>query len=53
MPVDLPNAVSFNDDLQLTFDTSFNGKDLLRTNLRAGNFGASVFGGEPNPLRKL
>jgi hypothetical protein len=50
MPVDLPNAVSFNTDLQLTLDTSFNGKDLLRKNLRAGNFGASIFGGEPNSL---
>jgi hypothetical protein len=49
-PVPLPNATSFNYDLQLTFDTSFNGKDLLRTNLRAGNFGSSVFGGEPHSL---
>jgi hypothetical protein len=49
-PVPLPNATTFNYDLQLTFDTSFNGKDLLRTNLRAGNFGRSVFGGEPHSL---
>jgi len=49
-PVPLPNATTFNYDLQLTFDTSFNGKDLLRTNLRAGNFGSSVFGGEPHAL---
>jgi len=49
-PVSLPNATTFNYDLQLTFDTSFNGKDLLRTNLRAGNFGDSVFGGEPHAL---
>ena len=49
-PVSLPNATTFNYDLQLTFDTSFNGKDLLRTNLRAGNFGRSVFGGEPHSL---
>jgi hypothetical protein len=49
-PVPLPNATTFNYDLQLTFDTSFNGKDLLRTNLRAGNFGRSVFGGEPHAL---
>jgi hypothetical protein len=49
-PVPLPNATTFNYDLQLTFDTSFNGKDLLRTNLRAGNFGSSVFGGEPHSL---
>jgi hypothetical protein len=49
-PVLLPNATTFNYDLQLTFDTSFNGKDLFRTNLRAGNFGSSVFGGEPHAL---
>jgi hypothetical protein len=46
----LPNATTFNYDVQLTFDTSFTGKDLLRTNLRAGNFGSSVFGGEPHSL---
>ena len=46
----LPNATTFNYDVQLTFDTSFTGKDLLRTNLRAGNFGESVFGGEPHVL---
>jgi hypothetical protein len=49
-PVPLPNATTFNYDVQLTFDTSFNGRDLLRTNLRAGNFGQSVFGGEPHAL---
>jgi hypothetical protein len=49
-PVTLPNATTFNYDLQLTLDTSFTGKDLLRTNLRAGNFGQSVFGGEPHAL---
>jgi len=49
-PVNLPNATTFNYDLQLTLDTSFTGKDLLRTNLRAGNFGKSVFGGEPHAL---
>ncbi|EHA61750.1 iron uptake porin, partial [Synechococcus sp. WH 8016] len=32
-------AVSFNYDLQITLDTSFTGKDLFRTMLRAGNFG--------------
>jgi hypothetical protein len=50
MPVPLPNTTTFNYDLQLTFDTSFNGKDLLRTTLRAGNFGSNVFGGEPHSL---
>jgi len=49
-PVPLPNGTTFNYDLQLTFDTSFTGKDLLHTNLRAGNFGRSVFGGEPHSL---
>jgi Carbohydrate-selective porin, OprB family/S-layer homology domain len=49
-PVSLPNGTTFNYDMQLTLDTSFNGKDLLRTNLRAGNFGSSVFGGEPHSL---
>ena len=33
-----------NYDVRLMFDTSFTGKDLLRTTLRAGNFGKSVFG---------
>ena len=37
--------VAFNYDVRLIFDTSFTGKDLLRTTLRAGNFGNSVFGG--------
>ena len=46
----LPNATTFSYDVQLTLDTSFTGKDLLRTNLRAGNFGDSVFGGEPHAL---
>ena len=49
-PVTLPNATTFNYDLQLTLDTSFTGKDLLRSKLRAGNFGQSVFGGEPHAL---
>jgi hypothetical protein len=38
-------ATSFNYDLKLFLDTSFTGKDLLRTVLRAGNFGDSAFGG--------
>ena len=37
-------AVAFNYDLRLDLDTSFTGKDLLRTRLRAGNFGSSPFG---------
>ncbi|MEB3349319.1 MAG: iron uptake porin, partial [Cyanobacteriota bacterium] len=35
----------FNYDLRLHLDTSFTGKDLLRTRLRAGNFGNSPYGG--------
>ncbi len=49
-PVPLPNATTFTYDVQLTLDTSFTGKDLLRTNLRAGNFGESVLGGEAHAL---
>jgi len=39
--------VTFNYDLQLNLDTSFSGKDLLRTVLRAGNFDSDrdAFGG--------
>ncbi|MBW4532262.1 MAG: iron uptake porin [Aphanothece saxicola GSE-SYN-MK-01-06B] len=37
-------ATAFNYDVQLNFDTSFTGKDLLRTRLRAGNFAQSPFG---------
>ncbi|NDF63103.1 MAG: S-layer homology domain-containing protein, partial [Synechococcaceae bacterium WBB_3_034] len=51
--VALPNATTFNYDLQLNFDTSFTGRDLLRTNLRSGNFqgdNGSVFGGNPHSL---
>jgi len=33
--------VSFNYDLRLDLNTSFTGKDLLRTRLRAGNFGTN------------
>ena len=38
------NNVTFNYDLKLDLDTSFTGKDLLRTRLRAANFQNSVFG---------
>jgi len=31
-------ATTFNYDVRLNFDTSFTGKDLLRTTLRSGNF---------------
>jgi hypothetical protein len=40
----LGEEVTFNYDVRLNFDTSFTGKDLLRTTLRAGNFADSVFG---------
>ena len=40
----LGDNVTANYDVRLNFDTSFTGKDLLRTTLRAGNFGDSVFG---------
>jgi hypothetical protein len=49
-------ATTFNYDLKLNFDTSFTGKDLLRTTLRAGNFyngnanGTNVYG---NTLAQL
>ncbi|MBM5825305.1 MAG: porin [Cyanobacteria bacterium M_surface_10_m2_119] len=35
--------VTVNYDVRLNFDTSFTGKDLLRTTLRSGNFADSVF----------
>jgi hypothetical protein len=40
-------ATTFNYDVQLNFDTSFTGKDLLRTRLRAGNFADSAYFGNP------
>ena len=36
-------ATTFNYDARLFLDTSFTGKDLLRTMLRAGNFQASAY----------
>jgi hypothetical protein len=38
-------GTTFSYDIQLSLDTSFSGKDLLRTILRAGNFADSAFGG--------
>ncbi|MEE2696126.1 MAG: iron uptake porin [Cyanobacteriota bacterium] len=39
-------ATTFNSDLQLILETSFTGKDLLITTMRAGNFGGETpFGG--------
>ena len=42
-------AVSFNYDVRLSLNTSFTGKDLLRTRLRVGNFGKSTWFGNPYP----
>ena len=39
-----PNQTTFNYDARLSFDTSFSGKDLLRTRLRTGNFSSLPFG---------
>jgi hypothetical protein len=41
----LEGATAFAYDVRLNFDTSFTGKDLLRTTLRAGNFADSPWGG--------
>ena len=38
------SEVTFNYDVRLILDTSFTGKDLLRTRLRSGNFANSIFG---------
>ena len=49
-------ATTFNYDVQLTVDTSFTGKDLLRANLRAGSFDSatnSFGGGGPSSLSVL
>jgi hypothetical protein len=51
--VALRNAVSFNYDVRLNFDTSFTGKDLLRTQLRSGNFSDSAFGASPTRQSNL
>jgi hypothetical protein len=49
-------ATTFNFDLKLNFDTSFTGKDILRTTLRSGNFDrvSNSFGGAgPSGLSQL
>lgn len=38
------DGTAFNYDVRLNFDTSFTGRDLLRTRLRAGNFSELPFG---------
>jgi len=46
-------ATTFNYDIQLNLNTSFTGKDLLTTTLRAGNFGSTPFFGAPTTLSTL
>ena len=41
---DSVTRTAFNYDVRLNFDTSFTGKDLLRTRLRSANFSADPFG---------
>ncbi|MEB3172918.1 MAG: iron uptake porin [Cyanobacteriota bacterium] len=47
------NGVSFNYDMRLNFSTSWGGKDLLYTRLRAGNFDNSAFRGTPVGMAAL
>ena len=42
---------AFNYDLRLSFDTSFTGKDLLKTRLRTGNFSSQPFGSSSSLLK--
>ena len=46
-------GTTFNYDLRLALNTSFTGKDLLFTRLRAGNFTGSGFNGTPYTLSRL
>ena len=46
-------ALTFNYDARLNLNTSFTGKDLLYTRLRAGNFANSAFAGNPYNLVAL
>ncbi|QPN70268.1 iron uptake porin [Synechococcus sp. CBW1108] len=45
------NKTTFNYDARLSFDTSFTGKDLLRTRLRSGNFNDDPFGSSGNVFK--
>ena len=40
---DISTRTAFNYDVRLNFDTSFTGKDLLRTRLRSSNFSSDPF----------
>jgi len=42
---------AFNYDLRINLDTSFTGKDLLRTRLRSGNFSSQPFGSSSSILK--
>ena len=46
-------GTTFNYDLRLNLSTSFTGKDLLFTRLRAGNYGNSAFNGSVYKLAAL
>ncbi|MEI6359724.1 MAG: iron uptake porin [Synechococcus sp. ELA619] len=46
-------GTTFNYDLRLNLSTSFTGKDLLYTRLRAGNFLGSAFAGNPYKVLTL
>jgi hypothetical protein len=52
-PTAARNAVSFNYDLRLNLNTSFTGKDLLFTRLRAGNWAGTGFSGTPVNMAAL
>ncbi|MDA0215690.1 MAG: iron uptake porin, partial [Cyanobacteria bacterium] len=49
--VEADNQVTFNYDVRLTLDTSFSGKDLLRTRLRSGNFSGDPLGSSGNVFK--
>lgn len=46
-PVSVRDALTAVYDVRLNFDTSFNGRDLLRVRLRSGNGGLSAFRSNP------
>ena len=50
----LLNALTVNQDVRLTIDTSFTGQDLFRLRLRSGDFAPSgFFSNPPTPLTRL
>ena len=49
----LESAFTLNYEVRLIFDSSFTGKDLLRTRLRSGNYGSSAFNGNQYRATKL